>query len=135
MVWEGVPVFLLQIKTGSQLGVVSAREAADRQMRRRLTDLVDACPLPKFHGVSAIGTMFCFYLVEDGHITPSKIVADNPFNTDTAPIGRWDCDVLEDEGAARLKAVVHEIHQACAQLEPGLIDSALDHHIFYQPNQ
>jgi len=34
-------------------------------------------------------------------------------------MGRWDCDVLEAEGAARLKAVVHEIHQACTQLNPG----------------
>lgn len=48
-----------------------------------------------------------------------SIVADDQLVTDTALLQRWDCDVLEAEGAARLKAVVHEIKQACAQLDPG----------------
>jgi len=50
---------------------------------------------------------------------PPRIVADDQLTTDTAPLGRWDCDVLEAEGAARLKALVYEIHRACAQLDPG----------------
>ena len=42
------------------------------------------------------------------------IVAKLRFATDAAPPQRWDCDVLEEEGAARLKALVHEIQQECA---------------------
>ncbi|KAI9511913.1 hypothetical protein F5148DRAFT_1167416 [Russula earlei] len=118
--WGDVPVFILEIKTGPELGLVSAREEADLQIRRRLRDLIGICPLSKLHAISAIGTKLCFYTAEAGRaITPPRIVADDQLATDTAPLGRWDCDVLEAEGAARLKAVVHEIHQACAQLDPG----------------
>ena len=118
--WGDAPVFILEIKAGPKLGLVSAREEADLQIRRRLRDLVGICPLSKLHAVSAIGTKLCFYAAENGRaITPPRIVADDQFATDTAPRERWDCDVLEAEGAARLNAVVHEIHQACARLDPG----------------
>jgi len=114
--------FILEIKTGPKLGLVSAREEADLQIRTRLRDLIDICPLSKLHAISAIGTKLCFYTAEAGRaITPPRIVADDQLAADTAPLGRWDCDVLEAEGAARLKAVVHGIHQAaaCAQFDPG----------------
>jgi hypothetical protein len=98
--------------------VISAREEADLQIRRRLRDLVGICPLSELHAISAIGTK-CFYTAEAGRaITPPRIVADDQLATDTAPLERWDCDVLEAEGVARLKALVHEIYQACAQLDP-----------------
>ena len=51
------------------------------------------CLLPKLHTIGAIDTK-------------SILLHENV----------WDCDVLEAEGAARLKAVVYEIHQACAQI-------------------
>lgn len=117
--WGDAPVFILEIKSGPKLGLLSAREEADLQIRRRLRDLVGICPLSKLHAVSAIGTKLCFYTAEDRAITPPRIVADDRLTIDTAPRERWDCDVLEAEGAARLKAVVHEIQQACAQLDSG----------------
>ena len=103
--WGDVPVFILGIKTGPKLGLMSAREEADLQVRKRLRDLISICPLPKLHAVSGI--------------SPLRIVADDQLTTDTAPLGHWDCDVLEAERAARLKAVVQEIQQACAQLDSG----------------
>jgi hypothetical protein len=113
------PVFILEIKTGPKLGLISAREEADLQIRRHLRDLVGICPLSELHAVSAIGTKLCLYTAAADHaITPPRIVADNQLATDTAPLEHWDYDVLEAEGAARLKALVHEIHQACAQLDP-----------------
>ncbi|KIM37625.1 hypothetical protein M413DRAFT_76874 [Hebeloma cylindrosporum] len=118
--WENVPVFILDIRAGPKLGLVSAREEADLQIRRRLRDLIDICPLPKLYAISAMGTKLCFYTAENGRaIIPPRIVADDQLVTDTAPVERWDCDVLEAEGAARLKALVHEIHQACAHLDSG----------------
>lgn len=117
--WGDAPVFILEIKTGPKLGLVSAREEADIQIRKRLRDLRGVCPLSKLHAISAIGTKLCFYTAEAGAIRPLRIVADDQLATDTAPLGRWDCDLLDAEGAARFKAVVHEIHQACAQLDPG----------------
>ncbi|KIJ95504.1 hypothetical protein K443DRAFT_682951 [Laccaria amethystina LaAM-08-1] len=117
--WGDAPVFILEIKTGPKLGLVSAREEADLQIRTCLRDLIGICPLSKLHAISAIGTKLCFYTVEAGSaITPPRIVGKDQLATDTAPPGRWDCDVLEAEGAARLKAIVHEIGQACAQLGP-----------------
>ena len=60
-------------------------------------------------------------------ITLPRIVAGDQLATDgTAPLEGWDCDVLEAEGAARLRAVVHEIYQACAQLDPGEHLDSLD---------
>jgi hypothetical protein len=117
--WGDVPVFILEIKTGPKLDLLSAREEADLQTRRRLRDLVGICPLSKLHAVSAFGTKLCFYTTDSSAITPPRIVGDDQFTIDTAPRERWDCDVLEAEGAARPKAVVHEIQQACAQLDSG----------------
>ena len=45
--WGDVPVFILGIKTGPKLGLMSAREEADLQVRKRLRDLISICPLPK----------------------------------------------------------------------------------------
>jgi hypothetical protein len=54
--WGDAPVFILEIKTGPKLGLVSAREEADLQIRSRVRDLVSICPLScKLHAVSAIG--------------------------------------------------------------------------------
>ena len=116
--WVDVVVFILEIRMGSKLGLMSERKVADFQIRKRLGDLVDDFPLPKLHAVSAFGTKLCFYSIEPGHaVTPPRIVSDGQLIIDTAPIGRWNYDVLED-GAARLKAIADEIHQFCAQLAP-----------------
>jgi len=115
-----VPVFILDIKSGSKLGLASAREEADLQIRKRLRVLSDICPLSQLHAVSAIGTKLCFYTAEAGHITPPRIIADDQLATnDTAPLVRWDCDVLEAEGAARLEALVYEIREAYSLLDSG----------------
>jgi len=116
--WGDAPIFILEIRTGPKLGLLSAREDADLQIRRRLTDLVGICPLPKLHAVSAMGTKLCFYTAYNHAITPPRIVGDDQLTVDTAPRERWDCDVVEAEGAARLKAVVHEMQHACDQLDP-----------------
>ena len=61
----------------------------------------------------------CFYTADDARvITPPKIVADDQYAFDTAPQERWDCDVMEADGTARLKAVVYDIHQTCALYDP-----------------
>ena len=36
--------------------------------------------------------------------------------TSLAPQERWDCDIFEEEGEKRFKAMVEEIKQACAAL-------------------
>ncbi|KAF8220847.1 hypothetical protein L208DRAFT_1416021, partial [Tricholoma matsutake] len=92
--WGDAPVFIVEIKTGPKLGLLHLR------------GLVGICPLSKLNAVSAIGTKLCFYTTDDRVITPPRIQREH-----------WDCDVLEAEGAARLKAIIHKIQQTCAQLD------------------
>ena len=69
-----------------------------------------------------MGTKLRFYTAEaGGAITPLRIVSDDQFSIDTAPLECWDCDVLEAEGGARLKTVVYEIH---AQLDSDIATSS-----------
>jgi hypothetical protein len=35
---------------------------------------------------------------------------------DTAPVDRWNCDILTDEGEAELRRIVEVITTECAQL-------------------
>ncbi|KAF8228267.1 hypothetical protein L208DRAFT_1404198, partial [Tricholoma matsutake] len=99
--WGDAPVFIVEIKTGPKLGLLSAREEAKKTL------------IFKFlNAVSAIGTKLCFYTADDRVITPPRIQRE-----------RWDCDVLEAEGAAPLKAIIHEIQQTCAQLDSDVPDN------------
>jgi len=60
------PVFILELKMSIDLTKKSSRQAADEQIRERLGDLVDRCPIPTLHAVSAIGTRLCFYTLNQG---------------------------------------------------------------------
>ena len=50
-------------------------------------------------------------------IHPVSITPDPNRETDTAPLNRWDCDILEDEGAWRLQNIIVEIKTKCSQLK------------------
>ncbi|EMD38600.1 hypothetical protein CERSUDRAFT_49068 [Gelatoporia subvermispora B] len=114
------PVFILELKPPTHLTFISTRHAADRQIRERLSDLAGQCPIPMLHAVSAMGTRLCFYSLDttdpNANILPLAIQRHPTRVSDTAPAERWDCDVLDAQGEARLLAVVEEIKQACAQL-------------------
>ncbi|KAF9781302.1 hypothetical protein BJ322DRAFT_1011277, partial [Thelephora terrestris] len=79
--------------------------------------LIDACPLPVLHGVSAFGTKLYFYsITKAGLISPGRILATPQYVTDTAPVGRWNYDILTAEGEAELRRIVQVITTECAQL-------------------
>ncbi|KAF8330648.1 hypothetical protein F5887DRAFT_356444 [Amanita rubescens] len=104
------PVLVLQPNAPENLRYRSTREASDRQIRARMTKLSVDCPMPVLHGISAMGTRLAFYTKPRGEaILPQQIPADTGMMTDTAPPERWDCDVLEREGAKQLRRVVREI--------------------------
>lgn len=134
------PVLILGVKPSQHLSLNSTREAADRQIRRRLIiDLLGVwrycrlrshdptaeflpsgrAPLPVLYGISAIGTKLCFYEFEKApmHMTPRRIPNDPEFTTDVAPQERWDCDVLEANGEQRLRALATQITGACERLQ------------------
>ena len=82
--------------------------------------IIDTCPLPALHGVSAFGIKLCFYsLTKEGLIviSPEYIHPPSPqYLTDTAPIERWNYDVLAPEGEAELHRIVQFIITECGQL-------------------
>jgi hypothetical protein len=47
---------------------------------------------------------------------PSFLVAHPEGTTDLTLRNYWDCDILEEEGEKRFKAMVQEIKQGCAAL-------------------
>lgn len=114
---ENLPVFVLGLKLEKDFSVRSKRRAADDQLRRRMGDLIDACPLPVLHGVSAFGTKLCFYsITKAGLVLPEYIPASPQYVTDTAPVDRWNYDILTDEGETELRRIVQVITTECAQL-------------------
>jgi len=114
---EDEPVFFLEIKEPRKIILKSARAEADNQMRKRMGDLAPLCPLDTLNGVSAFGTRLSFYSYDkQTRIIPSSISPDPYRETDTAPSDRWDCDILEDEGAQRFQDLMEEIRTKCSQL-------------------
>ncbi|KAH8991298.1 hypothetical protein EDB92DRAFT_690748 [Lactarius akahatsu] len=114
---EDKPVFFLEIKEPRKLAFESAREGADNQMRKRMRDLAPACPLDTLNGVSAFGTQLSFYTYDNQRrLLPARISPHPDIETDTAPLDRWDCNILEDEGAQRFKDLVEEIKRKCDEL-------------------
>ena len=68
-----------------------------------------------------MGTQLCFYHldttdVEADFIPLYNIPQHRTRVNDTAPIQRWDCDVLDAEGEARFRAVVDSIMVACENI-------------------
>ncbi|KAG8905481.1 hypothetical protein FRB99_008877 [Tulasnella sp. 403] len=112
---EDKPVFILALKSPGDILYPSKRELADRQVRERIKDLIDDCPIAALHAVSAMGTKLCFFAKRPGHpIYPRTIASDSLYETDTAPRERWNYDILEEEGEQKFRAVVQEIKEACA---------------------
>lgn len=119
-------VLVLQVNPPQCLSMMSAREAADKQMRHRLSDslelnlrLAAMKVLPVLHGISAMGTKLCFYKLETAswRITPRPITSNPEYTIDPAPRDRWDCDILEAEGEQRLRSLVARITEECECLQ------------------
>lgn len=115
---ENRPVFVLELERERDFSLKSKRTSADDQLRVRLGDLADMCPLPILHGVSAFGTKLCFYTIEKdtGLVTPSRNPTSHNFVTDAAPVERWNYDILTAEGEAEFRRIVEWITNNCAEL-------------------
>jgi hypothetical protein len=112
------PFFFMEIQPPATIPYDSKREEADVQMRRQFRDLRQTLVLPTLHGISAFGTRLSFYEYDKETCTlqPELIQSDLAILTDVAPIDRWDCDVLQQEGANRLRDVAEKIKEMCARL-------------------
>ena len=108
------PVFFMEIKPPSGLFHLSKREEADLRMRRRFRDLGRVLTIPTLHGVSAFGNHLSFYEYDTAtsYVQPEQIPRGTGLCiNNTAPMQRWDCDVLKPEGANRLKDVVEKVKE------------------------
>ncbi|KAF8953684.1 hypothetical protein BDZ97DRAFT_1871284 [Flammula alnicola] len=115
--YKNTPVFLLDLHPYPNLARISAREAADDHIRMHVRDLLPYCPLPTLYAISAFGTRLSFYTVTPGcAILPARVTASDQSTHDGTPADWWDCDILEDDGAIRLKEVVNKIRNQCENL-------------------
>ncbi|KAG2114983.1 hypothetical protein BD769DRAFT_1610467 [Suillus cothurnatus] len=91
------PVFSVEVKPPSHITTASKRKAADEQMRSRFPELRDQIRIPTLHGMSAMGSMVCFYEMETatGQISPD--------DTD------WNLDIMTPVGWQKLMAVIFHI--------------------------
>jgi hypothetical protein len=101
-----VPVFSLDVKPYLDLAFDhdSSRKEADDQMCDRFLDFAsESLPLPKVFGISALGTRYSVYEYDphDRTLTPMRIIPHPDIVNDSAPLWRWDYDVLAPEGQAK----------------------------------
>jgi hypothetical protein len=103
-------VFFIELKLGVTIRSQSARAAADKQIRDRITDFIDKSPA-EIHGVSALGPKLCFYCYDKDKETysPELIIPDPHTLTDTAPADRWETDITTDDGFDTFMALVAHV--------------------------
>jgi hypothetical protein len=113
------PVFSMEIKPPTHLPVLSARKAAEIQVRGRFGELSHLVKISKLYGVSAIGRQLSYYSYTktDGNVCPDAL-PDSAVTTipDTAPAERWDTNIMEPDGYAKFMGMVEEIKQMIAAL-------------------
>ena len=110
-------MFFVEVKTALTITVLSSRADADDQMRERLRQLYDQS-LSELHGISALGTKLCFYSLNKSleSLTPLAIPRNETYINDTAPVDRWNSDILTDNGYNRFMGVCDDV-KALATVE------------------
>lgn len=113
------PIFVLEVKPPRSLNNSSSRSDADWQMRRRLRDIIDECPLDTLHGISAFGTFVAVYSADKTSrlIQPPAITDNVNFIVDTSPKERWiENHILDRECASKIDALFDHIKTQCRLL-------------------
>jgi len=112
------PILFIEIKPPTHLPSLFSRKDAENQVRTRFQQLAHLVRIPKLYGVSAIGRQLSYYTYEraSGAVEPIALADSTTLVVDTAPIGRWNTNIME-EGRGKFLAVVEEIKQMVANLE------------------
>lgn len=109
-------IFFVSVKTPKVIYNISKRAETDEQMRNRLTELYEITP-SDLHGVSAFGSRVCFYCLDEEKNKIDPVYSPEPskeYTVDVAPAGRWDLDILTDEGFAKFMEVVQATKESSA---------------------
>ncbi|KAH9044198.1 hypothetical protein EDB84DRAFT_1436095 [Lactarius hengduanensis] len=105
---ENKPVLIVELKDPTAIQHISTRAEADDQIRRRIIDLAEHCPL--IHCMPSAPSN------RAARIDPRRVDRDPDMVNDYAPAERWNRDILETSGEDKLLAVIDEIKAGCAQL-------------------
>lgn len=108
------PVLFIEIGTYLSFEKNFLRKEADDHMRDRFLEFSsESLSIPKLYGLSALGTRFSVYEYDKTtrRLTPPRIPPDTTILNDTAPRERWNYDIMEDLGEAKLVEIVQEIKQ------------------------
>jgi hypothetical protein len=112
------PVFFIEIRPSSHKNSILERADTDEQMREQLKALAEEVIIDTLYGISAFGTDFCVFSFNRATRaeTPAQIYRSRTIVHDSAPSDRWKLNLLTEEGEARFREVVGEIHQMCTTL-------------------
>ncbi|KAF8340791.1 hypothetical protein F5887DRAFT_888553 [Amanita rubescens] len=112
------PVFFLKVKPPYHVDSPSMRIKADEQMRARLRALRLLTPIPRIHGVSAMGRRLAFYRMDTatGNVDPNYVAQDPTYVTDTVRAERWDTDITTEDGYQRFMGVINDVMAMAAAL-------------------
>ncbi|KIL57281.1 hypothetical protein M378DRAFT_171952, partial [Amanita muscaria Koide BX008] len=104
------PVFFLEIKPPGHVNDILSRIAADDLMRDRFRSLYDLTPLPRLHGISAMGQRLAFYCLDKatGNVEPEYVERSRSRVTDVVPANMWDLDITTAAGYERFMEVVND---------------------------
>jgi len=109
------PVLFIQVNAPSSLRFDSTRKQAHKRMRDHFLDLRPNLATPRLLGISAFGTRMAFYeyTAATNTLIPPAIAADPKLLDRVAPADRWNYDLLETDGVARMCQVVNDVNAMC----------------------
>jgi len=113
-------LFFLQVKSSEDLSHISSRQEADLQMRekyKRLFEFVQV-KIGWLYGACAMGTKISIYKLDmrSWQLFPFAIPSGPELVTDTAPVDRWNIDLLTQEGQGQLRKIVQHIKEMSTQI-------------------
>lgn len=115
---EDKPVLIIEIKAEKNIKSLSSRKEADYQMRSRLTDMYEECPLDNLYGISFFGTYYSTYYLDknDMVIYPDAINDSIHKVIDTAPLANWNKNIMNNINAMELRNTFARIIGQCESL-------------------
>ncbi|KAK2467505.1 hypothetical protein APHAL10511_000360 [Amanita phalloides] len=115
------PMFIAEIKDDAWATKADLRLKADNQIRQRYDSMLPDCPIPRFWGLSLLGTSLRVYCgdIATNNVTPA--FEDRPSPGRVLPRnfleGAWNIDILSQEGFDKMKEIVEDIVGSAAMLQ------------------
>ncbi|KAF8902264.1 hypothetical protein CPB84DRAFT_1776347 [Gymnopilus junonius] len=106
-------LFIAPIKPDGWASRPDLRLKADKEMREQYDTLTSTCPIPRFYGLSLLGTSLRIYCGDCFTREIEPTFEDRPSYYHALPFdfleGAWNLNILSQEGFAKMKEVVEYI--------------------------